>query len=111
MDIRIGIHHAPRELAFDTDVSVTDVEERFAAALASNGLVRINDSKGQEYIIPAASIAYIEFGAADLAQFGRELIQQSLEAPPMIEGPLAAQRDGGPIVAAGDPVTWRNQCL
>jgi hypothetical protein len=70
MDIRIGIHHAPRELAFDTDVSVTDVEQRFASALSSNGLVRLNDSKGQEYIIPAASIAYIEFGTAQARPVG-----------------------------------------
>jgi hypothetical protein len=70
MDIRIGIHHAPRELTFDTEVSVADVEQRFASALASNGLVRINDSKGQEYIIPAASIAYIEFGTAQARPVG-----------------------------------------
>jgi hypothetical protein len=70
MDIRIGIHHAPRELAFDTEVSVADVEQRFAAALASNGIVRINDSKGQEYIIPAASIAYIEFGTTQARPVG-----------------------------------------
>lgn len=70
MDIRIGIHHAPRELAFDTDVSVADVEQRFATALTSNGLVRLNDSKGQEYIIPAASIAYIEFGTTQARPVG-----------------------------------------
>lgn len=70
MDIRIGIHHSPRELAFDTDVSVTDVEQRFATALSSHSLVRINDSKGQEYIIPAGSIAYIEFGTTQARPVG-----------------------------------------
>lgn len=70
MDIRIGIHHAPRELAFDTDVSVADVEGRFSTALAANGVVRLSDSKGQEYIIPAASIAYIEFGTTQARPVG-----------------------------------------
>lgn len=70
MDIRIGIQHAPRELAFDTDTNVTDVEKQFAGALASNGVVRLTDSKGQEYIIPAASIAYIEFGTAQARPVG-----------------------------------------
>jgi hypothetical protein len=70
MDIRIGIQHAPRELAFDTDANVTDVEKQFSAALASNGVVRLTDSKGQEYIIPAATIAYIEFGTTQARPVG-----------------------------------------
>lgn len=70
MDIRIGIHHAPRELSFDTDVSVADIEQRFTAALGSNGVLRINDTKGQEYIVPATSVAYIEFGTAQARPVG-----------------------------------------
>ena len=70
MDIRIGIHHAPRELSFDTDASVADIEQRFTAALGSNGVLRINDTKGQEYIVPATSIAYIEFGTAQSRPVG-----------------------------------------
>lgn len=70
MDIRIGITHAPRELAFDTDMTVTDVEQRFTTALGSNGVLRLNDTKGQEYIVPAANIAYIEFGTAQSRPVG-----------------------------------------
>ena len=70
MDIRIGITHAPRELAFDTEVTVADVEQRFASALGSNGVLRLNDTKGQEYIIPAANIAYIEFGTSQSRPVG-----------------------------------------
>ncbi len=70
MDIRIGIQHAPRELAFDTDSSVAEIEQKFSSALAANGVVRIGDSKGQEYLIPAASVAYIEFGTAQSRPVG-----------------------------------------
>lgn len=70
MDIRIGIHHAPRELAFDTDASVADIEHKFESALASNGVLRLADSKGQEYLVPASSVAYIEFGTAQARPVG-----------------------------------------
>lgn len=70
MDIRIGIHHAPRELSFDTDVSVADIEQKFSTALSSSGVLRLTDSKGQEYLIPASSVAYIEFGTAQSRPVG-----------------------------------------
>ncbi len=70
MDIRIGIQHAPRELAFDTESTVADVEQKFASALSSNGVLRLADAKGQEYLIPAAGIAYIEFGTAQSRPVG-----------------------------------------
>jgi hypothetical protein len=70
MDIRIGIQHAPRELAFDTDASVADIEQKYAVALAANGVLRLNDAKGQEYLIAANSVTYIEFGTAQSRPVG-----------------------------------------
>lgn len=70
MDIRIGIQHAPRELAFDTDSSVADIEQKYTAALQANGVLRLNDAKGQEYLIAATSVAYIEFGTAQSRPVG-----------------------------------------
>ncbi len=63
MDIRIGITHAPRELAFDTDSSVADVERALADARGGSGVLRLSDTKGQEYLIAADQVAYIEFGS------------------------------------------------
>jgi hypothetical protein len=63
MDIRIGITHAPRELAFDTSQSVADIDKALAAARAGTGLLHLTDTKGQEYLIAAEQIAYIEFGS------------------------------------------------
>ena len=70
MDIRIGIQHAPRELAFDTDASVADIEQKYTAALAAHGVLRLSDAKGQEYLIAAAGVTYIEFGTAQSRPVG-----------------------------------------
>ena len=70
MDIRIGIQHAPRELAFDVDGSVSDIEQKLQSALASNGILRLADSKGQEYLITASTVAYIEFGSTQSRPVG-----------------------------------------
>ncbi|CAB4631365.1 unannotated protein [freshwater metagenome] len=70
MDIRIGIQHAPRELAFDTDASVADIEQKYTAALAANGVLRLSDAKGQEYLIAATGVTYIEFGTAQSRPVG-----------------------------------------
>lgn len=70
MDIRIGIQHAPRELAFETDASVADIEQKFSAALAANGVLHLSDAKGQEYLIAASGVTYIEFGSAQSRPVG-----------------------------------------
>jgi hypothetical protein len=70
MDIRIGIQHAPRELAFETDASAADIEQKYTAALAANGVLRLSDAKGQEYLIAAAGVTYIELGTAQSRPVG-----------------------------------------
>ena len=62
MDIRIGIQHAPRDITIDTNETAADIEKRFTAALADSGVLRIEDVKGQVTLIPAGTIAFIEFG-------------------------------------------------
>lgn len=63
MEIRIGIQHAPRELSFETDASAADINSQLADALAKGGILSLNDVKGQSYLVPAANVAYIEFGS------------------------------------------------
>jgi hypothetical protein len=70
MDIRIGITHAPRELAFDTDQTVADINRALTEARAAAGLVRLTDTKGQEYLIAAEQVAYIEFGSTQSRPVG-----------------------------------------
>ena len=64
MEIRIGIQHASRELSFDTDASTADISAQLTAALASSGVLTLTDVKGQSYLVPAANVAYIEFGSS-----------------------------------------------
>lgn len=63
MEIRIGIKHSPRELAFETETTAAQLREQVEAARAQeSGLVALTDAKGREYLVDAASIAYVEYG-------------------------------------------------
>jgi hypothetical protein len=70
MEIRIGIQHASRELSFDTDATAKDISAQLTAALASSGVLTLTDVKGQSYLIPAANVAYIEFGSSQSRPVG-----------------------------------------
>jgi hypothetical protein len=70
MEIRIGIQHAPRELSFDTEASAADISAQLTAALASSGVLSLTDVKGQSYLVPAANVAYIEFGSSQARPVG-----------------------------------------
>lgn len=61
MDIRIGIKDTSREVAFDSDQTRDEVEQLVTAALEGT-VLKLDDSKGRRFIIPAAQIAYVEIG-------------------------------------------------
>ncbi|GAA3594772.1 DUF3107 domain-containing protein [Klugiella xanthotipulae] len=64
MDIRIGIINAPREISFETNETAAQVEETITTALsAGSALLRLIDSKGKVFLIPTATIAYVELGS------------------------------------------------
>ncbi|MEY4396653.1 MAG: hypothetical protein RLZZ40_409 [Actinomycetota bacterium] len=70
MEIRIGIQHAPRELSFETDASATEIDAQLNDALAKSGVLHLSDVKGQSYLVPAANVAYIEFGTTQARPVG-----------------------------------------
>ena len=70
MEIRIGIQHAPRELSFETDATVADINAQLTAALANSGVLSLSDVKGQSYLVPAANVDYIEFGSTQSRPVG-----------------------------------------
>ncbi|MEN9740179.1 MAG: hypothetical protein RLZ72_445 [Actinomycetota bacterium] len=70
MEIRIGIQHAPRELSFETDASATEIDAQLTDALAKSGVLHLSDVKGQSYLVPAANVAYIEFGTTQARPVG-----------------------------------------
>ncbi len=64
MDIRIGILNSPRELSFESSQSADDIEKAITAAIEKGApLVSITDDKGKLYLVPTASIGYVEIGS------------------------------------------------
>lgn len=70
MQVRIGIRESVRELAFDSNQSAAEVEQLFAAATASGGLLKLTDSKGVVFLVAAGSVAYLEIGASTERRVG-----------------------------------------
>lgn len=62
VEIRIGIQHAPRELAFETSQPVEEIERLVAEGLEQGSLVKLSDDKGRRYLISASQLAFIELG-------------------------------------------------
>lgn len=64
MEVRIGIQHSPREISFETDQAAADLRATIEKALTdASPLVVLTDSKGKQFLVPTASIAYVELGS------------------------------------------------
>ncbi|GGI48547.1 hypothetical protein BCL57_003252 [Agromyces flavus] len=71
MDLRIGIQNSPRELSFETSQTAAEVEQAVAAALSGQSpVLRLSDSKGTVYVVPAAALAYVEIGTEEARRIG-----------------------------------------
>ncbi|MBD8024293.1 DUF3107 domain-containing protein [Microbacterium gallinarum] len=71
MEIRIGIANTGRELNFETNEAAADVKKSVAAALDAGAThIALADNKGNSYIVPTASLAYIEFGTEESRRVG-----------------------------------------
>ncbi|MGZ8804049.1 MAG: DUF3107 domain-containing protein [Microbacterium sp.] len=71
MEIRIGIANTGRELNFETGESAADVKKSVATALDAGAThVSFIDAKGTSYIVPTASLAYVELGTEESRRVG-----------------------------------------
>ncbi|KHK98405.1 ATP-binding protein [Microbacterium mangrovi] len=71
MEIRIGIANTGRELNFETNDSADTVRKSVGDALESAAAhVSFTDNKGNSYIVPTASLAYVELGTEDVRRVG-----------------------------------------
>lgn len=70
MEVRIGIKHAPRELSFETDATLDEVNNLVAKALRDDELLTLSDTKGRQYLVNADSIAYVEMGGDGARRVG-----------------------------------------
>lgn len=63
MEVKIGIQHTPRELVLESKLSPKDVSEAVERAIADGGLLRLEDDKGRQVIVPVEKLAYVEVAA------------------------------------------------
>ncbi|WP_423923207.1 DUF3107 domain-containing protein [Frigoribacterium sp. 2-23] len=71
MDIRIGIANSPREISFETSQTAADVEKTVADALdGGKSYITLADSKGKTYLVPVASLSYVEVGTEENRRVG-----------------------------------------
>ncbi|MDO9396054.1 MAG: DUF3107 domain-containing protein [Herbiconiux sp.] len=71
MDIRIGIANSPRELNFESSQTPAEIESAVSQALASSGThVSLTDNKGKIYLVPVATLAYVEIGSEESRRVG-----------------------------------------
>jgi hypothetical protein len=71
VDIRIGIANSPREISFESSQTSAEVEKLVAAALDSDAkYLKLGDDKGKIYIVPTASLSYVEVGSEESRRIG-----------------------------------------
>jgi hypothetical protein len=71
VDIRIGIANSPREINFESAQTSAEVEKIAADALSADAkFVKFTDSKGNVYVVPTASLAYLEIGSEESRRVG-----------------------------------------
>jgi len=70
VEVKIGVQHAQRELVFETDEGIENVEKLVADAVGSDGLLTLTDTRGRKILIPAARVTYVEIGGGVAGQVG-----------------------------------------
>ena len=71
VDIRIGIANSPREINFESSQTSSQVEKTVSDALESNSkFVKLLDNKGNVYLVPTESLAYLEIGSEESRRVG-----------------------------------------
>jgi len=71
VDIRIGIANSPREISFESSQTSSEVEKIVADALDGNAtFLKLSDDKGKVYLVPVASLSYVEVGSEESRRIG-----------------------------------------
>ena len=70
MEVKIGVQHAPRELALESAQTPAEVEQMVTEALAKDTVLTLTDEKGRKVIVPTAKLAYVEIAESTTRPFG-----------------------------------------
>lgn len=70
MEVKIGVQQSVRELGLESAQTPDEVATAVAEAIASGGLLSLDDEKGRRLLVPADKIAYVEIGPASQRRVG-----------------------------------------
>ena len=71
MEVRIGIQNSPRELGFESAETPATVQKTIADAIEKGAShVSLTDEGGRLYLVPVASLAYVEIGSEKTRRVG-----------------------------------------
>lgn len=70
MEVKIGVINVPSQVVIDSPESADEIRRKLAAALESQGIFELTDSKGASVMVPATQIGYLEIGAETKARVG-----------------------------------------
>ena len=70
MEVKIGVQYAPRELVLESKLSPKDLSETIDKAVSDGGVLRLEDEKGRQVIVPVEKIAYVEIAATNVRSVG-----------------------------------------
>ncbi|MEU6246260.1 DUF3107 domain-containing protein [Glycomyces sp. NPDC047010] len=70
MEVKIGVQYAPRELVLESKLSPQDLSDTIEQAVKDGGVLRLEDDKGRQVIVPVDKIAYIETAATNVRSVG-----------------------------------------
>ena len=60
MEVKIGVQHAHRELVLESNQTPTELEKTVAEAMATGGMLALEDEKGRRVLVPVDKIAFVE---------------------------------------------------
>ena len=60
--VRIAVSDVASEIAFESGDSPKDIKAAIDKAISSGSTLSLTDTKGREFIVPAAKIGYFEIG-------------------------------------------------
>jgi hypothetical protein len=70
VEVTIGVKHLPRELVIDTELTADAVAAAVSAAFEKGTSLELVDARGRRYVVPAASIGYVEIGTEETRRVG-----------------------------------------
>ncbi|NUQ89217.1 MULTISPECIES: DUF3107 domain-containing protein [Glycomyces] len=70
MEVKIGVQYAPRELVLESKLSPKDLSDTIEQAVKDGGVLRLEDDKGRQVIVPVEKIAYVEIAATNVRSVG-----------------------------------------